>query len=575
MEEVKLVQLSPNHKEIVVKYPESTSNAAKRSHWSKNCDFVLSFLGYTIGPANIWRFPYLCAKNGGAVFLIPFAIFMLLFGYPLTLLELSLGQYSGKSAYDVWNICPALKGMGIAMNGISAIFGMYHTMILSWILYYLYHSFLTPLPWTNCDNSWNTEHCIVSHRITVNTTNSTDTNSTLSGLGNNLLKMSSGLEEVGTVQWHLVVTLAVGWILIFCCIIKGIKTVGKVVYVTAIGPFILITIIMIRAVTLPGAIIGIEYYIIPDFSKLADIQVWVQALLQIFYSMGIGWGAFITLASYNRFDSNVYRNTVLFCIVGEGTSFYAGFVVFSVMGFMSVNTDKPVDEVAAAGPGLAFVTYPEALSQMPLPQLWSVLFFLMLLLVVLDSLFVSLEIILTAIIDVIPTATTKTRILVTAIVCCLMFLGNILYTTQGGIYMFQLVDWYMASISVFIITFLECIVVAWIYGVERFFGDIELMTGRRPSVVMNILWRFVTPIILVTIFIFTLIGFKPPTYGDYTYPWFTGYIGWSIALVTSIPIPVWIIKELLNHEGTLVQVTNQTIHYLKGLSQRSLKPDQI
>ncbi|ESO88310.1 hypothetical protein LOTGIDRAFT_219403 [Lottia gigantea] len=573
MEKLALQEESTSTKEVKV----------RRSQWSRNLDFVLSFLGYTIGPSNIWRFPYLCAKNGGAVFLIPYAVFMLLFGFPLALLELSLGQYSGKSAFAVWDICPALKGIGLAMNAVTVLYGIYYIIILSWVLFYLYNSFKTPLPWTNCDNWWNTADCIetlqtVKNNITLTNTayNFTSLQSNLSMemqefvndtsiITNgsytapeefwsiNLLRMSTGLDDLGDIQLHLVLTLALGWIIIFCCIIKGVETVGKVVYVTAIGPFIILFIILIRAVTLPGAVKGIEYYVIPDFEKLADVQVWIQALMQIFFSMGIGWGAFITLASYNNFNSHVVRNTIVFCIVGEGTSFVAGFVVFAVLGFMSEKAGKSVAEVATAGPGLAFITYPEALSELPLPQLWSVLFFIMLFLLAIDSLFVSLEIIVTAVVDAVPNPTSKTRILVTAVICVLMFFGGLIYTTQAGIYIFQLVDWYIASISVFVITFAECIIVSWIYGVERFSDNIEAMTGRRPPLFVKILWRFITPFILVTAFIFTIAEFSPPTYGSYVYPSYSSYIGWSIAFVTTSPIPIWFIKEINQREGPLLQ----------------------
>ncbi|XP_055956918.1 sodium-dependent proline transporter [Patella vulgata] len=186
-------------------------------------------------------------------------------------------------------------------------------------------------------------------------------------------------------QWHLVLALIAAWVSIFLCIVKGVKSVGKVVYVTATFPYVIIVILFVRAVTLPGAIKGIEFYLIPDFSKLVDLQMWTEALLQLFFSLGMGWGGFITMASYNKFNNNILRDTVIYCVIGEGTSILAGFVVFSVLGFMSYETGLEIVDIIRTGPGLAFIAYPEALSQLPLPQLWAVLFFLMLLLVALDT----------------------------------------------------------------------------------------------------------------------------------------------------------------------------------------------
>ncbi|XP_050406476.1 sodium- and chloride-dependent GABA transporter 1 isoform X1 [Patella vulgata] len=577
--------------EKFVEDPETEKEAPTRMKWNRSLDFLLSLIGYGVGIGNIWRFPYLCAKNGGAVFLIPYAVFMITLALPLTFLELSLGQYSGKSTYDVWDLCPAFRGLGAAATVFSTINSMYFNMILAWILYYLVHSFMSPLPWTTCDNWWNTDTCIVKTvkevalNSSINGTDQTFTyglnqtyginetgylinenifsvvNSTNISVkhftaseefwNHNVLRISAGLGDFGTMQWHLVVAMAVGWLMIFGCIVKGVKTVGKVVYVTATLPYVFITIILVRAVTLPGAIDGIKFYIIPDISKLANVQVWIQALMQIFFSMGIGWGGFTTMASYNKFNNNILRDTVIYCCIGEGTSFYAGFVVFSVLGFMSHKTGSLVEDIVNTGPGLAFITYPEALSQLPLPQLWAVLFFLMLLFVSIDSMFVSVEVVITTLTDLIPNLTSKTRLMVTASTCFLMSLFTLVYTTQNGIYIFQLVDWYMAALTLFSITILESFVVGWLYGADRYLDDLEMMLGKRPPVIFKYLWRFLNPILLTVVLIFTLVKYQPPTYGDYVYPNYAPALGWIIALASCLPIPIWLVKDIINRKGPL------------------------
>ena len=90
---------------------------------------------------------------------------------------------------------------------------------------------------------------------------------------NYVLEKSSGLEEFGTVQWHLAVALVVAWILIFLCLMKGIKSVGKVVYVTALLPYVLLTVFLVKGLTLPGAMDGILFFIKPDFTRLLNGQV--------------------------------------------------------------------------------------------------------------------------------------------------------------------------------------------------------------------------------------------------------------------------------------------------------------
>lgn len=122
-----------------------------------------------------------------------------------------------------------------------------------------------------------------------------------------MLNESDGIEDMGPVQWHLCLCLLAAWIVIFLCLIKGIKSSGKVVYFTATFPYFVLVILLIRAVTLPGAYEGITFYMVPDWSRLSDITVWEGAAVQIFFSLSVAGGGLITLASYNRFHNNILR----------------------------------------------------------------------------------------------------------------------------------------------------------------------------------------------------------------------------------------------------------------------------
>ena len=205
-------------------------------------------------------------------------------------------------------------------------------------------------------------------------------------------------------------------------------------------------------------------------------QVWADAAVQIFFSLGPCWGALITLASYNKFNNNCFRDAVFIGLANCATSFFAGFVVFSFVGFMAYELDKDVAEVAKDGPGLAFVVYPEAVSLLPGSKIWALLFFLMILALGFGTQFSILETIVTIVVDSWPSRLGKPnhrRVLFT--ICLLMFLAGLTMVTNGGMYVLQLLDNHAGTFSALINGVVEIMVVAWIYGIGRFIGDINVM----------------------------------------------------------------------------------------------------
>ncbi|XP_060556621.1 sodium- and chloride-dependent glycine transporter 1-like [Ruditapes philippinarum] len=535
---------------------DDDKDEAERDTWGGEFEFMLSLVGYTVGLGNIWRFPYFCYRNGGGCAIIPFILFLTICGGPLYYLEVCLGQWSGMSPITVWNICPLFKGVGLVMVSLSLIYIWYYGAAFSWVIYFLIQSFYPTLPWSRCGQSWNTELCIDS------TTNTTDKmlNMTNNGLSvtsitfrsasteffeRNVLQKSSGIDVIGSIQPHLIGCFILGWLLVFLCLAKGVKSLGKVVYVTVTLPYILLTALLIRGVTLDGAWNGLQLYLIPDFSRLIHGQVWIEAAVQCFFSLGPAWGGAITMASFNKFNHNALRDSVVVCIADAFTGIYSGVVVFSVIGFLSKETGTSIDELPFSGAGLAFIAYPEALSRLPVPHAWSILFFLTLVLVGIDTQFGCFETVTNAFIDLNYKKLHKYRLLISAGLVIFLIISGIPLTTSAGYYIFMLIDSYMGTFNLVGTALLECIVVAWIYGANRFSDDIETMLGKRPNILLRLIWCFVIPLFLLGIFIPTIVSYTTPTLGSYEYPIHAQTIGNLFAFVPISLIPIVAVYQVI------------------------------
>ena len=371
-------------------------------------------VGYAVGLGNIWRFPYLCYRNGGGAFLIPYLICLFLCGLPIFFFEVALGQFCSQGPVKAFNGVPIVKGLGYTMVVISLLIGCYYNIIITYTLRYLFDSLKSlstgQLPWENCENSWNTEKCMDVQRLEMCnsgnqtqidgfnfdcTANATSRQSPSEQYWKfNVLEQSASIEEIGGLKTDLVIFLAFAYFVLFAALAKGIQSSGKAVYVTSTFPYLVLTILLCVGLSKPGSGNGIKYFVTPKWEKLKEINVWKDAATQIFYSLSASWGGLITLSSYNKFNNNILRwvhsvykfslvgsctnransaritsitkfirDTMVVVLANSATSIFAGFTIFSFLGYMAYVLGVEVDDVASDGPGLAFVAYPEALTQ--------------------------------------------------------------------------------------------------------------------------------------------------------------------------------------------------------------------
>jgi len=580
----------------------TAEKTGERGNWAGRFDFILSAVGYAVGLGNVWRFPYLCYENGGASFLFPYIIMLIIAGIPLFFLELSIGQFSSEGPITAWKMAPAFMGIGYAMVIISAVVSIYYNMIIAYAIYYMLVSLVYldgGLPWESCGHAWNTEDCRYDalprienlnttaattalwdvlynktcvecfiddttsdftsnnatffEKWTVDLANSSLTPERISKFAlfkgcrmtytspteeyyNNFILNEGGttsLNDLGSISGKLTISLLIAWLLIFGCLIKGIKSSGKVVYFTATFPYVILIILFFKGISLEGAEMGLEFYTVPDWDKLKDVTIWGKAATQIFYSLGVGFGGLLTMASYNKFNNNVFRDALMVSTINCGTSIFAGFAIFSLLGHMAFVTNQDITKVAASGQGLAFIAYPDGISRLPGSPVWAFLFFFMILTLGMDSQFGMMETVLTGIVDIFPRYLRKHKACFTLVVCSIGFVLGIPMCLQGGGRVLSLMNNYSGSYNLMIVALFEIIALCFVYGVKNFRMDIEMMLGEKSFswwLYWLVCWVIVTPIAVLFIVIVSASQYVPSTYNGVQIEGWAEGIGWLMVV---------------------------------------------
>ncbi|XP_041946238.1 sodium- and chloride-dependent GABA transporter 2-like [Alosa sapidissima] len=534
------------------------SKQQERGQWANKAEFILTVAGAIIGLGNIWRFPYLCYKNGGGAFLVPYFLYLVTCGIPLFILETALGQYTSQGGITCWRkCCPLLEGMGYASTIIIMYGAITYIIILAWALFYLFSSFSYELPWANCKNKWNTDSCVSFGNNSNLTSPINSSSSVMEFWRYRVLRLSSGIDQLGSINWDIALCLLLAWIIIYFCIWKGIKTSGKVAYFTATFPYVMILVLFVRGVTLPGALDGIFFYLNPVPKRLADPQVWMDAGTQIFFSYAICLGYLTSLGSYNKYNNDCYKDSFYLCILNSATSFLSGFAIFSILGHMAKVQGVDISVVAESGPGLVFIVYPQAVTLLPWPQLWAICFFTMILLLGVDSQFAGIESFMTSVTDRFPTVLRHGwhRKLFLLGLCSFCFLIGLFMVTEGGLYILQLFDHYVCSgATLLFLAICQSVTVGWIYGADRFYGNIEDMIGYRPLPLIKYCWLYVTPTICTGTFVFSLLKYSPLKFNNtYIYPWWAYGFGWFLTASSLCWIPLTMVYRLYYGKGTLLQ----------------------
>jgi len=475
----------------------------------------MAAIGSAVGLGNVWRFPFVCYDNGGGAFLIPFFVAIFTAGIPLLILEFSVGRWARTSPPEAFKkVNPKYEWFGWVTVLMPFIVATYYVVIMAWCFSYMIYS---------VDLRWGSD---------------------ATGFFTKFLGDTGSALEIGGISLPILLGLVAVWFTIFFILYKGVKRIGKVVALTVPIPTALLIILTIRGLTLPGAMEGISYYLTPNFSALGDVNVWVAAYAQVFFSFSLAQGIMITYASFLKKKSDITNNAYIIAFADAGTSFLAGFTVFSIVGYLAYSQGVGIPALGdkIAGPSLTFITYPTAISLLPFAAaVFGIMFFIALLTFGIDSAFSMIE----PISDGVNAKWKISKAKATGLLCIMGFFISLIFATGGGSHLLDLVNHYAADFGLLIIGLLECVILGWLYSLYKLRAHANETSEIQLGAWWDYLIKYVIPAIIIFLLIAStinnIIGY------DFDYPaWFVLIVGFSPLLI------IFIVAFLLQRTKTKV-----------------------
>ena len=445
---------------------------ADKNEWGSNLSFILAMIGSAVGLGNIWRYPYVLYSNGGGAFYIPYIVAILVMGIPFLILEYGVG-YNFKSSFakSITKINSKLEYLGWFFPVAVFLIMIYYSAILGWDGIYVILSFFKA--WGSDPNTYFTTTLLQS-------------SNSVSGLFNFIPLIA--------------IAILVGWVIIWFISHRDLESgLGKVSKVLVPLLFIIMIFIVVFSMTLPGASIGLAELFHPDWSLLANFEIWMAAFGQIIFSLSLGMSIAFTYASYSKKDSDLITNTLTIAFANCAFENFAALGVFSILGYMSLHSATPVSELVTQGTELVFIVYPTVFNVL---DQWAYilgpLFFLTVYLAGITSILSTVEPLSFSIQNKFGLTRKKTM----TILCAVGAIFSMLYATSFGDFLLGIVDTFINQIAILIGVVSECIVFAWIFKAEKL---IDFLNKRSKTLKLGKWWlvivKYILPIFITIVWI--------------------------------------------------------------------------
>ena len=443
----------------------------KKSEWNSNFAFMMAMIGSAVGLGNIWRFPNVLYSNGGGSFMIPYVVSLFLLGISFVLVEYAVGyKFKRSLARILFSMSRKLEPVAWFILFIVFLISTYYVCVVGWDLIYIFLSFT---------KAWGANPDVF---FTNNVLQATDS---ISGL----------FTIVPTVLISVVAIWFISWFIIKRDLNEGIGNVSKVLIPLLCG---IVVVIVVFALTLPGASVGYSQIFTPDWSALTNLDVWLAAFGQIVFSLSLGMAIAMTYASYLPEGSKLVDNAVIVAFSNSGFEVFNSIGTFSILGFMAVTSGIPFNELVTSGTGLAFVVFPQVFNTMgAAAYIIGPLFFICILFAGITSLIALLEGFCYSISEKFLIERKKTA----TAVCIAGCLVSVIFTTSAGSTILGIFDLFLNNFALLFAILLECIIFGWIYKFDDLIETLNEYSTIKVGKTWKIIIKYILPVCIAGLWI--------------------------------------------------------------------------
>ena len=447
----------------------------EKNQWDSPLSFLLAMIGAAVGLGNIWRFSYVLYSNGGGTFFIPYLVAIALMGIPFLILEYGIGFSFKDSFTNIFKkINPKFEFFSWVL--VLLVFGIviYYVVIISWDLIYLFSSF---------NFAWGSDPALYF----------------VKSVGG-----SSNISNFTSIIIPTFIGILVVWFFVWFISHKDLNSgIGKFSKILIPALFVMMAIIIIYSISLPGAGIGIDTLLNPDWNSLTDAKIWLAAFSQILFSLSLGQAIALSYASYLPEKSKLADNVLVVVLSNCLFEVCTAFGIFSVLGYMSLTSGTPMIQLISEGTGLVFIVFPMIFNIMgPIGHIFAPCLFIAILFAGITSAIGVLEPMVNSTLHKFGWSRKKTVTVLSVIGCVI----SLVFSSGCGSYLVGIVDSFINNFGLIILIAIQCIVFTWFYDVDTLMPVLNENNRFKVGKLWKGIVKYILPIFLIIMWVMGVYG---------------------------------------------------------------------